>query len=291
MIEKIKRIFRKHSFGELLSLFDDRYGFALLERLLYSHWFNPFATLWLNFRSFPIKQAIKLPIWCYGHPRFYGLSGKMLVEGKVWPGMIRFNIVKYGAPSNMSVQSEIYNQGTIIFRGVGLIGTGNKIRVAHGAVLDIGKNFKITDMCNVGCFRKIFIGEQSRIVHRCQVFDSNYHFVANFEHRIVPKSIRPIHIGKGCWICNNSTITGGAVLPNYTIVASNSLVGKSFSDIPESSMIGGIPAKFIATGFRKIENSRIENEVSLFYHTSPDSVFSIPKDAMPDEYSFVDKYK
>lgn len=291
MIDKLKRLLERYSLRELLSMFDERYGFSLLERFFCGNWFNPFATLWLNFRSFPVKQAMQCPIWCYGRPKFYGLSGKMVVEGKVWSGMIRFNQVKYGAPSNMSVQSEIQNCGTIIFRGQGLIGTGNKIVVGRNAVLDIGKNFKITDMCNVGCFREILIGEQSRIVHRCQVFDSNYHYVANFGRKIVPKHIRPVHIGKGCWVCNSSTITGGAVLPDYTIVASNSLVGKDFSDIPESSMIGGIPAKFIATGFRKIENSRIEAEVARYYQDNPEGMFVIPELTTPDEYSHVDKYK
>lgn len=31
--------------------------------LLFSkHWFNPFFTLWFNFRFLPFKQAIHLPI-------------------------------------------------------------------------------------------------------------------------------------------------------------------------------------------------------------------------------------
>ena len=291
MISKIKRLWSTYSIKELWLLFDRKYGFSFWERLLCCNWFNPFATLWLNLRSFPLKQAIRFPIWCYGRPKFYGLSGLMIIEGKVWSGMIRFNQVKYTAPSNMSVQTEILNHGTIIFRGQGLIGTGNKIVVECNAVLDIGRNFKITDMCNVGCFRKISIGEQSRIVHRCQVFDSNYHYVANFGRGVVPQYIRPVHIGKGCWICNSSTITGGTVLPNYTIGASNSLVGKDFSDIPESSMIGGIPAKFIATDFRKIENSKIELEITRYYQATPNGMFSIPDTAIPDEYSYLDKYK
>jgi len=291
MIEKIERVIKRYSFKELLILLDIRYGFGRLERLLFGNWFNPFATLWLNLRSFPIRQALKLPVWCYGRPRFYGLSGKMRIEGKVFSGMIRFNQVKYGAPSNMSVQSEIFNQGLIIFRGQGLIGTGTKIVVGYNAVLDIGKNFKITDMCNVGCFREIRIGEQSWIVHRCQVFDSNYHYVANFARRVVPNHIHPIHIGKGCWVCNSSTITGGTILPDYTIVGSNSLVNKDFSNIPESSMIGGIPAKLLTTGFRKVEDSRIESEIAHFYKNHPDNMFSIPEHATPYEYSYVDKYK
>ena len=290
MNRKINRL-KKYSLRKICDRFKEKYGVSYIERVIFSNWFNPFATFWLNLRSFPIAQAVKFPVWCYGRPRFYGLSGSMIVDGRVWSGMIRFNQVKYAAPSNMSVQSEILNQGQIIFRGQGLIGTGNKIVVGRSAVLDIGKNFKITDMCNVGCFQKILIGEQSRIVHRCQVFDSNYHFVANFERRIVPKSIRPIHIGKGCWICNSSTITGGAILPDYTIVASNSLVGKDFSDIPESSMIGGIPAKFIATGFRKVESTMIEYDIIRYYRENPDGIFKILDSSSPEEYSHIDKYK
>lgn len=279
------------TFKKFIHRVDLKIGFSALERLFSKNWFNPFATIYLNLRSFPLAQAIKMPVWVYGCPRFYELSGRMVVDGKVSSGMIRFNQVKPGAPSNMSVKSEILNKGLIIFHGVGLIGTGNKIVVGSKGTLDIGKNFKITDMCNIGCLKEICIGEGSWIVHRCQIFDSNYHFVANFANGTVPDYSKPIRIGKGCWICNSSTITGNAVLPDYTIVASNSLVNKDMSDIPESSMIGGTPAKLIVTGFRKIENSKIENEILKFYNDTPDGMFKIPAEATMEEYSFVDKYK
>lgn len=284
---KIKEL----TFKEFFYRIDLKIGFAALERLFSANWFNPFATIYLNLRSFPLAQAIKMPVWVYGCPRFYELSGRMIVDGKVSSGMIRFNQVKPGAPSNMSVKSEILNKGLIIFHGVGLIGTGNKIVVGSKGTLDIGKNFKITDMCNIGCLKEIRIGEGSRIVHRCQIFDSNYHFVANFANGTVPDYSKPIRIGKGCWICNSSTIIGNAVLPDYTIVASNSLVNKDMSDIPESSMIGGTPAKLIVTGFRKIENCKIENEIIKFYNKEPGGMFKIPAEATMEEYSLVDKYK
>lgn len=284
---KIKEL----TFKEFFYRIDLKIGFAALERLFSANWFNPFATIYLNLRSFPLAQAIKMPVWVYGCPRLYELSGRMVVDGKVSSGMIRFNQVKPGAPSNMSVKSEILNKGLIIFHGVGLIGTGNKIVVGSKGTLEIGKNFKITDMCNIGCLKEIRIGEGSWIVHRCQIFDSNYHFVANFANGTIPDYSKPIRIGKGCWICNSSTITGNAVLPDYTIVASNSLVNKDMSDIPESSMIGGTPAKLIVTGFRKIENSKIENEIIKFYNKEPGGMFKIPAEATMEEYSFVDKYK
>lgn len=276
---------------ELIHRVDLKMGFSALERLFATNWLNPFATIYLNLRSFPFKQAIRMPVWVYGCPRFYELSGRMIIDGKVSSGMVRFNQVKPGAPSNMSIKSEIFNKGLIIFHGIGFIGTGNKIVVGPKGVLDIGKNFKITDMCNIGCFRSVFIGEQSWIVHRCQIFDSNYHYVANFAKGTVPDCSKPIRIGRGCWICNSSTITGNAVLPDYTIVASNSLVNKDMSDIPVSSMIGGTPAKLIATGFRKIENSKIENEVAKFHKENSNGIFKIPAEATMEEYSFVDKFK
>ena len=288
MIKRIKKAFQRYSWKELLREMDDRYGLAQLERLLFSNWFNPLATLWLCFRSFPLRQAIYLPVFVYGRPRLLCLSGMMRIEGRVKSGMIKFNNLVVGAPSIMSVQSEICNQGTIIFHGAGRIGTGNRIRVARHAILDIGAHFKIMDMCNIGCFQKILIGAQSWIVHRCQVLDANYHFVANFSKGIIPKWVKPIIIGKGCWICNTSTISGGTILPDFTIVASNSLVGKDMSAIPESSMIGGVPAKLIATGFRRVENRKIEEMIWQYYREHPEGMFVIPAEITPKIVSEID---
>ena len=291
MNRKINNILGKYTIKKVLRIFDERCGFSFGERTLNSNWFNPLATFWLNFRCFPLKQAVLLPIWCYGRPKFYGLSGQMIVIGHVKSGMIKFNQVRYMAPSNMNLQTELFNYGKIIFRGPTVIGTGNKIVVFRNGILDIGGNVKITDMCNVGCFENIKIGEQSRITHRCQILESNYHYVADFTKGVVTDHSQPISIGKGCWICNSSTIMGGTNLPDFTLVASNSLLNKDYMDLPESSLIGGIPAKYIANGFRKIENGKIEKEIAAFYKNKPNDVFTIPKDAIPDEYSYVDKFK
>ena len=288
MIKRIRRVFQCYSWKETLRIIDDRYGLARLERWLFSNWFNPLATLWLCFRSFPLRQAVRLPVFVYDRPRLLCLSGMMRIEGEVKTGMIKFNNLAIGAPSVMSVQSEIYNQGTIIFHGPGRIGTGNRIRVASKAILEIGTHFKIADMCNIGSFQKILIGAQSRIAHRCQVLDANYHFVANFSKGVIPKWVKPIRIGKGCWICNTSSISGGAVLPDFTIVASNSLVGKDMSAIPESSMIGGVPAKLIATGFRRVENQKVEQMIWRYYREHPDGLFMIPEEVTPEMVSEID---
>lgn len=102
---------------ELLSKINNRYGLGALELCLASNWFNPFATIYLNLRSFPFTQAFKFPVWVYGQPRLYSLNGNMLIEGKVKSGMIKFNKTNL-APNNMGVQSEIINKGKSFSRGV-----------------------------------------------------------------------------------------------------------------------------------------------------------------------------
>ena len=202
--------------------------------------------------------------------------------------MVAFNKTRHGAPNNMSGRSEIYNKGRIIFHGRGEIGTGTKILVSQHAQLEVGGEFKIADMCNVGCFSQVIIGSYSRVAHRCQILDSNYHYVANFSRMVVPRHTHPITIGKGCWICNSSTITGGTVLPDYTIVASNSLVGKDYSNIPSGSMIGGIPAKLLASGFRRVENSEIIQRIATYFKAHPEEgYYPIPEVDTPDEYSLI----
>ena len=289
-MRSFKEILKIYTVGELVKKFDFKYGIGRLERMLTSNWINPWKTVWLNFRSFPLRQAWRMPVWVYGRPRFYCLSGSMRVEGKVLSGMIRFNKDMYASPSLNSAQSVICNYGQIIFRGKGLIGTGTKIVVGDGT-LDCGANFKITDFCNIGCLVGITLGEQCRIAHRCQIFDSNYHYVANFNTRSVKRCGKPVRLGKGCWLCNSSTVSSGVILPDYTTVASHSLVNRDFSALQPSSLIGGAPAKFIANGFRKIENTKLVADIDQFFAQSTSDDYPMEDAVTMEQCSWVDIFR
>lgn len=259
------KLYKGKSIKELLKSLFARLSWGNIENIMSCHWINPFATLYLNFRSIRFAQALKLPILVYGRPKFYNLSGSIIIEGKTRFGMIKFNRTISGAPSFMGVNSEINNRGKIIFKGCGLIGCGTKICVGYGARLEIGDKFKITDFVNLGCYAEIIIGNQSWIVHRCQIFDSNYHYVADLKRREVPDYRKRIIIGNNCWVCNSSTICGGTMLPDYTIVGSNSLVNKDFSTVPPNSLIAGIPARFIKDGLVKINNQCLIDQIDRYF--------------------------
>lgn len=240
------------------------------ERLPYINWFNPLITLYLNFRSFPLKQAWRLPVFVYGWPKLFSLHGTMECVGKCKTGMVIFNQTNVGIPNNPMSSTAINNWGRIIFHGKCQIYTSNKINVSRGGVLEMGDNSKISCMCNITASNFVRIGAQSIIAHRSQVMDSNFHFVADFNKSQIPKYSKSIEIGTYCWICNNTTVAGGAKIPNKTIVASNSLVNKDMSKIPEESMIGGVPAKLIATGYRRVYSSEMQRKIWAYFKAHPD---------------------
>ena len=255
-----------------------------IESILFKNWFNPLMTLYINFRSFPIKQAFKLPVFVYGWPQFFSLYGKMECVGMCKTGMITLNRTLYGAPSHPGLNTAMNNWGKIIFHGPCLIHTGNKINTSREGILELGANTKIMHYVNITAHIHVFIGANTRITHRCQILDSNFHYIANLSRKTVSRYSKPIHIGNSCWICNSSTIAAGSIIPDNTIVASNSLVNKDFSNIPPESIIGGIPAKFIVSGFRRINNSKLEAEIIKFFEEHPNDNVFVLNDEFKHEY-------
>ena len=79
-------------------------------------------TLYLNFRSFPFKQAIKLPVVVAPNVIFVSLKGHMRIDGEVRFGMIQIGF--NGAGTARHIPTSIENEGTIVFSGPFSIGGG-----------------------------------------------------------------------------------------------------------------------------------------------------------------------
>ena len=247
-----------------------------LEGFFSKSWLNPFATLWVNFRSLDFKDAIQLPIYVYGNPKIHSLSGSIKFLIPVHRKMVIFNYVQMFAPSGQSLNSEILNTGTIVFGGgCIIIGRGTKICVNSKAELRIGKNTKIADNINIGCYHFISMGDNTRIAHRCQIFDTNYHFIVNVATRTVRNCTGNVSIGSNCWVCNDTTVNMGAVIPDKTIVTSRSLCNKDYSNAPAFSIIGGVPAKLIKTGSTRVFNVKTEAELIAFFSTAPENSYTL----------------
>ena len=102
-----------------------------------------------------------------------------------------------------------------------------------------------------------------------QIIDSSFHYIELVEKDSqVPKLTDPIELGDNIWIGNRTTIAKGARIASWTVVASNSLVNKDFSDCAPYCLLAGAPAKIKATGMHRIFDEARERELDTLYRYS-----------------------
>ena len=110
-----------------------------------------------------------------------------------------------------------------------------------GKNITIGKNVFINSGCHFQDQGGITIGDGTLIGHNV--------VLATINHDLDPKKERknhyaPIKIGKNVWIGSNATVLPGVTIGNWAVVAAGAVVTK---DIPDMTVVGGVPAKLIKT--------------------------------------------
>lgn len=115
-----------------------------------------------------------------------------------------------------------------------------------GKNLSIGKNVFINSGCKFQDQGGITIGDGTLIGHNVVLATLNHNSDVNNRADLMPE---PIHIGKNVWIGANATILPGVSIGDGAIIAAGAVVSK---DVPENSVVGGVPA-------RKIKSININN--------------------------------
>ena len=110
-----------------------------------------------------------------------------------------------------------------------------------GKNITIGKNVFINSGCHFQDQGGITIGDGTLIGHNV--------VLATINHDLDPKKERknhyaPIKIGKNVWIGSNATVLPGVTIGNWAVVAAGAVVTK---DVPDMTVVGGVPAKIIKT--------------------------------------------
>lgn len=110
-----------------------------------------------------------------------------------------------------------------------------------GKNIHIGKNVFINAGCKFQDQGGIFIEDGALIGHNVVLATLNH--VASPQDRgsMIPA---PIRIGKNVWIGANATILPGVTIGDGAIVAAGAVVNR---DVPENTVVGGVPAKVIRT--------------------------------------------
>lgn len=195
------------------------------------------VNLWL----LPFGQAIKMPILVSRKTKIKSLKGKVIIKQKARLGMIQIGYNNVGIIDYKYVRSIIEINGLIIFNGTAYLGTGSIISVGDDGILEVGNNFSITAKSTIVCFKKITIGNDTVLSWENMILDTDFHGI--YKNEIRTNTPEDIVIGNHVWIGYHCTILKGSVIPNNSVIASNSRISKVLDK--SNSLYGGSPAKLL----------------------------------------------
>ena len=112
-----------------------------------------------------------------------------------------------------------------------------------GKNITVGKNVFINACCKFQDQGGITIGNGVLIGHNVTLATLNHDERPEHRQNIYPK---PIKIGDNVWIGSNATILQGVTIGDGAIIGANAVVTH---DVPENTIVAGVPAKVI----RKVE--------------------------------------
>ena len=218
---------------------------------------NWFAIFYFNFKMLPFYQAIKLPFDFNGSIRFGDLSGKViLTSATIGRAMVRVG----GGDSDFLGKAEtvVKISGTFEVGNKVSLGAGSSLYIREGAIVKMSDDIIIGARTRIYCVDRIDIGNETRFSWECQVFDTNFHYTEDISSHTLSVLHSPITIGAHSWIGNRVSIMKGTVLPDYSIIASNSMANKDYSANGSYCLYGGSPVKIIKQGVRRIFQKEIK---------------------------------
>lgn len=205
---------------------------------------NWIKTLYINLKLFSFKEALKLPVIVFGSCRITSLTGKFIVNVPIKTGLITF-----GHPFEIfkkaAFGTELFFDGVWTVNGSICFGIDMKLYIASAGFFEHGNLCTVSAQSKIFCSQKIVFGDYVQIGDESVLLDTNFHDLYDLkENKVIPKS-GTIHLGSYVYTGMRGTIKSGTLLPDHTLVASNSLCNKDYTSFGNNILIGGIPAKFI----------------------------------------------
>lgn len=115
------------------------------------------------------------------------------------------------------------------------------LHINYGKNTRIGRNVFINFDCTFLDLGGITIEDNVLIAPKVSLLSERHPVSPENRQSLVPG---PIHIKRNAWIGANATILPGVTVGENAVVAAGAVVSK---DVPDNTVVGGIPAKMIKT--------------------------------------------
>lgn len=194
-------------------------------------------TLYVNFRCFSFKTALKMPLLVSYRTRLTELHRGMIEFGRA-PSRFMVKLGFGGSDGVMERKNLLCLEGgRIRFEGKAAFGAGFVLR--NGGLLTFGEGFWANKNCTVWCSKEISFGKNVLFGWNIVLRDSDGHLMLDNGQ---PRPVEgPIHIGDHCWICAESHILKNSGLGNDCVLGYGSLLTKQYTD--DNTLYVGRPAK------------------------------------------------
>ena len=250
---------------------------SMIKRLIYLlkaffkiRWIKTFR---VNFACLPFRQAIKFPVVVTGKLIIDSLKGRIIINAPIEFGMINIGRDIDNMPI-AACPARIFIGGALVFNGHAIINQGTNVCVWESGRIEVGHCVIIASGILLKSACSIQIGDYTRLASGCFVMDTNVHAVKDVETGLIAKNFAPIIIGSHCWLTMNTSVTAGAVIPNFCITARGSFMNKDYRKIcDEGTMLGGSPAKPLKNNMRRLFDYKIELLINEYFKENNDSRF------------------
>lgn len=193
-------------------------------------------TLRFNLHYFPIKTALKLPIFVSHHTYLRELHGKVIIPTAIQTAMVKIGFGDVGHYDRKRSRTIWQVSGTVTFGGKASIGHGSKISVRGN--LTFGADFNMTAESTIVCAKKITFGNDCLLSWDILVMDTDEHpLYDNDGNRTNPD--RPIVVGNHVWVGCKCALLKGTQVPDNNVVAAGTMLKSTFTG--EHQIIGGNP--------------------------------------------------
>lgn len=234
-----ERCLLRLEYREELIYYMNKYIFALLSLP---------NTIWCNYKLFPIKEAIKLPVFVAYNVHWKNVSRNQ-VEFLSTPNRFQVKIGNGGSEGIPRQKSmiRISDKGKLIFSGTASLGEGICMRIDGGTII-FGDNFRSNKNAFLACNTQMQFGTDVLLGWNVKIRDSDGHFVQ--ENNEIKPNEEPVFIGDHVWICSFVDILKNTFVGKNSVVAYRACVSGKYD---ENSLIGGCPAKCIKHNINWIE--------------------------------------
>ena len=156
-------------------------------------------TIYFNFHYFPLRQAIKLPVFVSKRVFLLKTKGKIVLEGPVKPRMVRLGYRNVGIFDHQKSRSIWEVEGTVSFGGKVNIGHGSKLSVGDGASLRIGQGTIISAESTIAARMKhVEIGQNCLLSWDILIMDTDFHRI--YQNDMLLNEPEDVKIGNNVWI-------------------------------------------------------------------------------------------